>query len=153
MTSRHAHAGMHRAPAAEHARTQKGSVLIEFAFVLPVFLMLLFGVVTFSLALYNKTILTMASREGARAAAIYVEDRDVEGRKLAGTTAADNVMASRLITFGDDTPHTDEPVINGDIISVRTHINYTGIFYLISGNEISATSSMRLETKPEDEEP
>ncbi len=63
MNTREMNRGALRAPAREHTRSQKGSVLVEFAFILPVLLMLLFGVVYFSVALYNKTVLTMATRK------------------------------------------------------------------------------------------
>ena len=45
---------------------QKGAVAVEFALILPVLVLLLFGIVEFSLLMYNKQILTNASREGAR---------------------------------------------------------------------------------------
>ncbi len=40
---------------------------MEFALVLPVLLLILLGIVDFSLAFYDKAIITNASREGARA--------------------------------------------------------------------------------------
>ena len=72
MTTMRARSAMHQAKTTKHAQSQKGSVLVEFALILPLFLTLLFGVVTFSIALYDKTVLTMATREGARAGAKYV---------------------------------------------------------------------------------
>ena len=47
-------------------RSQRGQSLAEFAMVVPVFLILLFGVVDFSLGLKAWLTVTNASREGAR---------------------------------------------------------------------------------------
>lgn len=44
---------------------------MEFALVLPLFLVLLFGVMDFGLAMYAKGLITNASQEGARFGAIY----------------------------------------------------------------------------------
>jgi Flp pilus assembly protein TadG len=49
------------------AGAQRGAAAVEFALVLPMLLALLLGVVEMGLALYDKAVLTHASREGARA--------------------------------------------------------------------------------------
>ncbi len=46
---------------------QQGAAAVEFALILPILLLVFFGIAELSLALYNKAILTNASREGARA--------------------------------------------------------------------------------------
>ena len=46
---------------------QQGAAAVEFALVLPLLMALLVGVVDVGLALYDKAVLTHASREGARA--------------------------------------------------------------------------------------
>ena len=46
---------------------ERGAAAVEFALVLPVLLAVLTGVVDMGLALYDKAVLTHASREGARA--------------------------------------------------------------------------------------
>jgi len=45
---------------------QKGVAAVEFAIVLPLFIVLIFGIIEFGIIMYNKAILTNASREGAR---------------------------------------------------------------------------------------
>jgi Flp pilus assembly protein TadG len=47
-------------------RDQNGGAAVEFAIILPLLIALLFGIVEFGLLLYNKQIITNASREGAR---------------------------------------------------------------------------------------
>jgi Flp pilus assembly protein TadG len=46
---------------------QRGVAVVEFALILPLLLLLLIGSIDVSLALYNKSVITNASREGARA--------------------------------------------------------------------------------------
>jgi Flp pilus assembly protein TadG len=46
---------------------QRGAAVIEFALILPILLVLLVGTIDASLALYDKAVITNASREGARA--------------------------------------------------------------------------------------
>jgi Flp pilus assembly protein TadG len=48
-------------------RLQRGAATVEFALLLPLLLLLLIGSIDMSLALYDKAVITNASREGARA--------------------------------------------------------------------------------------
>jgi len=152
MKTIHADVAKFRTPVNAGVQSQKGNALIEFAFVLPVFLVLLFGMVTFSLGIYDKTVLTMATREGARAGAVYDAgnydsdgDLDVTSVQTKARNATLAVLANKLISFGSKTPTVDNPSITGDILTVTAHLNYTGIFFLTGGQDISATSSMRIE--------
>ena len=47
-------------------RSESGASAEEFALLLPVLMMILFGIIEFGLALHRQAILTNASREGAR---------------------------------------------------------------------------------------
>lgn len=143
MTAMHKGVAMRRAPATEPARFQKGSVMIEFAIILPLFLALLFGVISFSAALYNKTVLTTATREGARAGVVFVQDRDDDEKESIATTTAQAYLSDNLISFGPATPDV-ESNINGDILTVTASSNFTGVF-VFSDLLLSAETSMRLE--------
>jgi len=131
----------------KHTQEQKGSVLVEFALILPVFLMLLFGVVSFSLALYNKTVLTMATREGARAGAIYTPDQTDTDIMNSASASALEVFEGNLISFGTDMMPTVTPSIAGDVLTVSANITYTGLFVFWNAPDflISAQTSMRIE--------
>jgi len=52
-------------------KNQKGAALVEFALVLPMLLLILFGIIEFSILLYDKAVITNASREAARAGIVY----------------------------------------------------------------------------------
>ncbi len=84
-------------------RCQKGVAAIEFAILLPVLLMIIFGIIEFSILLYDKQVITNASREGARAGIVSgrVTQAQIQG-------VVNNYVASNLISFG--TPNT--PVSN-----------------------------------------
>lgn len=51
-----------------HRVNQKGAAAVEFAIVLPLLVLLVFGSIEFGLLLYNKQVITNAGREGARRA-------------------------------------------------------------------------------------
>ncbi len=52
-------------------RSERGAVAVEFAILLPVFLLLLCGIMDFGHAYYMKQLVTSASREGARYGTLY----------------------------------------------------------------------------------
>jgi len=46
---------------------QRGAASVEFAIILPLLIIIVFGIIDVGLLLYNKQVITNASREGARA--------------------------------------------------------------------------------------
>ncbi len=76
-------------------RCQKGVAAIEFAIVLPVLMIIVFGIIEFGLLFYDKQVITNASREGARIGIsdAVVSDADIEA-------VVDNYVTNNLITFG-----------------------------------------------------
>jgi len=67
-------------------RNQEGASLAEFAVLAPLFVVLLFGLVEFGLALYSKGVVTNASREGARFGVVYGTPRKTEAEIIARVT-------------------------------------------------------------------
>lgn len=60
-----------------------GVSAVEFAIVLPVLILFLFGIIEFGILFYDKAVITNASREGARAGIVYrypvpVTDAEIE---------------------------------------------------------------------------
>ena len=51
----------------------KGNAAIEFAIILPLFLFICLGIIEFSVLLYDKAMITNASREGARKGILFVD--------------------------------------------------------------------------------
>ena len=136
-------------------RTQGGAAYVEFALVsLFVLIPLLFGIIEFSLILYNQAMITNASREGARAGIVYDDPRPTEA---AITTVVNNYLQSHLLTWpeGSATPVTDAVpdacVDSGDSITVTVTYHYGFLVLpsfltgLIALDDLSATTVMRCE--------
>lgn len=112
-------------------RDNKGQALVEFALTLPLLLIVLFGIVEFSLVLYNQAVITNASREGARVGIILRSPRV----PYSGADSIDTAVqqySSRLITFGAAnapvvavTPAYDPNALFGTDLTVRVTYNYT----------------------------
>jgi Flp pilus assembly protein TadG len=78
-------------------RCQKGVAAVEFAIILSVLMMIVLGIIEFGLLLYDKQVITNASREGARAGVVVVVPRVSD----AGIQAVvNNYIATNLISFG-----------------------------------------------------
>lgn len=60
--------------------TETGQALVEFTMILPVFLMLLFGLVEFGRGFYTWLLVTNAAREGARVAAVQGDSSAIDAR-------------------------------------------------------------------------
>jgi Flp pilus assembly protein TadG len=135
---------------------QRGAAMVEFALVsLFVLIPLLFGIIEFSLILYNQAMITNASREGARAAIVYDEPRATEA---AITTVVNNYCQDHLITFGSATPVTDavpdacpDETSSGASITVTVDYQYDWLVVpsfltaLLGQVNLSATTVMRCE--------
>lgn len=77
---------------------ERGVSAAEFALVLPILIILVFGIIEFGIILYDKAIITNASREGARQAILWV-DEDL-GKAPNPTQVVLDYAQKHLITFG-----------------------------------------------------
>jgi Flp pilus assembly protein TadG len=98
-------------------KNQRGAAVVEFALILPILLLLLVGTIDASLALYDKAVITNASREGARAGIVArsppltdaqiqgVVERYLQGAlvSLGGTSALPAVQIQKGSWNGDPT--------------------------------------------------
>lgn len=132
-------------------KARAGSELIEFAVVLPLLLILMFGVVDFSLALYDKAVVTNASREGARAAIVATTPRP-DLAKVQGVVT--DYCSTYLINFGGAAPTVTVPTGlgggSGDPLTVQVeyYYNFAVISKLIpslGSLNLTSTTVMRLE--------
>lgn len=80
-------------------KNQKGAAAIEFAIVLPLLVLLIFGGIEFGLLLFNKQVITNASREGARAGIVSQSPRVTE-EAIRGIVIG--YCGDYLVTFGDN---------------------------------------------------
>jgi Flp pilus assembly protein TadG len=100
------------------APNESGVAAIEFAIVLPILLILLFGIIEFSLLLYDKAMITNASREAARTGILFNAGVNVTDDAI--DDVVQNYAAANLISFseGDNPPVTSvsREDTNGDTI-------------------------------------
>lgn len=67
------------------SKKQNGLSIVEFAIILPLFLFLVFGIIEFGVLMYDKTVLTNASRTAARLACLYQYPRQTKTQIEDGT--------------------------------------------------------------------
>jgi len=108
------------------AKRRRGAMAIETALLLPLLVMLIFGMIEFGLLLYNRQVLTNASREGARAGIVQHTPRVPDGEII---NVVDQYCADRLVTFGSavapSTNITREGDAFGDDLTVSVSYDYS----------------------------
>jgi Flp pilus assembly protein TadG len=147
-------------------KNQKGATAVEFAIILPLLLLLIFGVIEFGLFLFNRHVITNAVREAARAGIVVrisrLSDEDIE-------TIVRNYCEQYLVTFGAGTLKIPSPLLRedesgnllgedengnsilggfGDVLTVRATYQYDWLFLSTIGigpKTIQAIARMRME--------
>lgn len=127
-------------------RGERGAAAVEFAIVLPLLFVMLFGIVEFSIIMYDKALITSASREGARFGAVFQDDPRPTCDEI--NTGAVQAYMNGLIDFNatktidhkcymgnppvEQTNHTVALCTGlGEILTVRTIFTY---HYLVIPN-------------------
>ncbi len=134
-------------------RSEQGTAVVEFAVVLPILLVIVFGIIEFSFILYNQAMITNASREGARASIIVQTPRKSTGEI---NTVVNNYLNNYLVTFGSGAPPAPaiivkindvvaDPSIAGlvsaqDYVTVEVRYNYD---FLIIPNFITSIAGTK----------
>jgi Flp pilus assembly protein TadG len=133
-------------------RVQAGAAMVEFALVLPIFMLILFGIINYSILLFDQAILTNAAREGARWGAIHTTKTSTA---ICSSTSPGNAdpcgiavsyASSGLISFGATTitASSTGDGTSGSQVTVTVRYQYTGLGYSLTSfdNQLSATSVM-----------
>lgn len=137
-------------------KDQEGASAIEFAIVLPLLMMILFGIVEFSIAFYDKSMITNASREGARAGIVLQPaPRDATAEDAEIENVINYYLTDKLITLGTSNipaiAITREGFSTGDSLSVT--VTYIYDYYVLPGFitgitgpvTLNATTIMKME--------
>lgn len=128
---------------------------IEMAIVLPLLMVILFGIINFGTIFYNQIVITNAAREGARWGAInptkatctQTSSTGTSGAPPANSCEAANRAATNLITYGNAATPQSVGTVSAGVLTVAVTFDYGGIWIikrLLAGN-LSASSSMYLE--------
>ena len=128
---------------------QNGVAMVEFAIVLPLLLIIVFGVIEFGVMFYDKAVITNASREGARAGITGLGDPEIKQIVLSYC----NVNLINLSNNDFDPaadPYDDISIsIDGsNDLTVRLEYSYNlllGSFFGFDDTTISAETVMRME--------
>ncbi len=144
------------ARAARRSRRAGGQALVEFAIVIPIFLVVLFGMIDAGRYVYMRSVLSQAAREGARVAAVeasWLTSTAANCNTVGGPVCPANASAltddvtaaaNRMVTpFGNvsalyiscnalgsaptDPPCTTSTGITGNVVSVRVELTYNPI--------------------------
>ena len=133
----------------DRRRRRGGQSLVEFAVVLPVFLLILAGILDFGLGLYSQMTVINAAREGARLGVVDPERGGHHGPGRRDGGGPRQVAA-------DDQRHLQArgwfrvlgPVAtSGDAVIVKVDYGYRMLWPLAFGNtlDLSSTVQMRIE--------
>ena len=138
-------------------KNQRGASAVEFAVVLFPLVLLVFGIIDFGFLLYDKAMLTNASREGARAG--IVAPSGTPPTRLSDTDIRDivkNYLSSGNSLIPPKNPFPDgniiinkppSPVFGNDLTVIVTyHYNYFFLSIIgISGADLTAQTTMKYE--------
>ena len=132
-------------------RCENGVAAVEFALILPVLMLILFGILNYGILLYDQAVITNAAREGARWGAINTTTTISCSGTAIGTAdpcqIANSYTASNLISFGSSVTSTTTASgsgTSGSIVTVTVTYPFTEIGYVVGYllNNLSSTSVM-----------
>ncbi len=127
-------------------RSDGGATAVEFAFILPVLLMIVAGIVQFGAIFFLQNNMANAAREAARALAVG---------SIASTTETTQLVEQKLVNWGvtftvdttlpdpSDPTDTDFTVVITAPLSEAAIFDYLGVF---QGGTLRAAASMREES-------
>lgn len=110
-------------------RRSAGNAVVEFALILPLFLLLVFGVTEFGRALSVVQVLNSAAREGARIAAVTGPDQQAVEDRVNAVLAATAVTPTSIVVEG--------PVGSPES---TVSVTVTSDFVVLSGSVLGAFS-------------
>lgn len=134
------------------ARDERGAVVVEFALILPLFLIVVFAVMEFARGYQALNAVTTAAREGARLAAVEEEptsDATFALVKERATNIAGSMFGTDSIVVGAPTCDVAPP--DCKVVTVTTSMTMTGVTPILAmfgkpdGLPLSATATFRWE--------
>lgn len=101
---------------------ESGVAAAEFALLLPVLLLILFGIIEFGMIMYSREVVTNAAREGARAGIVQGPPKRTEGEII---TIAQNYLTNTGINSADVIfTVTGEGLVNPNNLTVQATYPY-----------------------------
>jgi Flp pilus assembly protein TadG len=135
-------------------RRTRGQALVEFAIVLPAFLLVLSGILDFGFLLYSRMTIISAAREGARQAIIASDPTTIpsvaKGKVMSvstGLVSSDIGVTTSCIaiaTSGSCSFATTTGSQAGDGVAVNVTYTYHTFFPLLFGKTIDLSSKVQM---------
>ena len=122
---------------------QTGAAMVEFAIVLPLLLTLIFGMIEFSIMLYDKAMITNATREGTRLGILFRTDPIPATGIGSIPDTVDNYLQNNLISLGQPNA-TWTTSVSGTCTAAGAPITVTVTYpytFLVLPNFITALAS------------
>lgn len=134
-------------------KKQRGVAAVEFALILIPLVLLVFGAIEFSTLIYDKAMITNASREGARAGIVYSYPNRISDAEI--VNVVNTYCSNHMISLGGDSPVgttiTRTGNSSGDSLTVTVSYVYQFLILpsfmaaLSNGLSLEAVTVMRLE--------
>ena len=125
---------------------RRGNAVVEMALVLPILLLLVFGITEFGRAWMTVNVMHTASREGARIAVVSGPDVALVNSRVNQVMAAANITPTSITVVGPDI---------ADVVERKVTVTVTADFVVIPGKvltmfepvlPLSASTTMRAES-------
>jgi len=132
-------------------RPERGQSLVEFALILPVFILVLAGLFDIGRAVYAFNTISNASREAVRVAIVNQTTADVEAEALKQAVSLGVTVGDLTITYGDPSGSgtCSSPYGVGCLASVTVEYDYTAatpvIGQIIGPFTMTASTEMPVE--------
>ena len=143
----------------QHSRCprSRGQSLVEFALVIPVFLLILTGIIDFGFMLYSRMTVINATREGAHSAVTQLDNPPgitaiVQAAVVGADTGLGLVAGNVSVACVPDTNQhgscdfsgTAGHLVSGDSVRVTTSFSYHSIFASFFGATIPLSSTVQM---------
>ena len=127
-------------------RDQKGVAAVEFAIILLPLVLLIFGAIEFTTALYDKAVITNASREGARAGIVYDDPRRSNSDIV---DAVSRYCSDNMISLGGDSDISTQIIRGGDTAGdpLTVRVTYTYNFLVLPNFITSLAPGITMEAE------
>jgi Flp pilus assembly protein TadG len=144
-------------------KNQNGGSLVEFVIIAPLLFVILFGIIEFGILIFDKAMITNASREGARAGIVFNKPlNDNEIRQLVRDYCEDHLISfgsgsepEILINWGQRVYGEGESARIDQILTINVNypfrfLAFSNVLALLGGDvadlvNLSAVTVMRLE--------
>jgi len=135
-----------RSTVKKNMHDQKGVAAVEFAIILLPLVLLIFGAIEFTTALYDKAVITNASREGARVGIVYDDPRRSNSDII---DAISRYCSDNMISLGGDSDISTQIIRGGDTAGdpLTVRVTYTYNFLVLPNFITSLAPGITMEAE------